>query len=89
MKSQANTFLNYLSPNAEDHFTDEIATAPTITENPSIWNAPLILVRKRTNSLWSKYAETIKRDIEQNGSKSTEFINDLIGEYEEEKKMLA
>ena len=86
LKSQANTFLNYLSPNAEDHFTDEIATAPTITENPSICNAPLILVRKRTNSLWSKYAETIKRDIEQNGSKSTEFINDLIGEYEEEKE---
>lgn len=86
LKSQANTFLNYLSPNAEDHFTDEITTAPTITENPSIWNAPLILVRERTNSLWSKYAETIKRDIEQNGSKSTEFINDLIGEYEEEKE---
>jgi hypothetical protein len=86
LKSQANTFLNYLSPNAEDNFTDEITTAPTITENPSIWNAPLILVRKRTNSLWSKYAETIKRDIEQNGSKSTEFINDLIGEYEEEKE---
>lgn len=86
LKSQANTFLNYLSPNAEDHFTDEIAATPTITENPSIWNTPLILVRKRTNSLWSKYAETIKRDIEQNGSKSTEFINDLIGEYEEEKE---
>lgn len=86
LKLQANTFLNYLSPNAEDHFTDEITTAPTITENPSIWNAPLLLVRKRTNSLWSKYAETIKRDIEQNGSKSTEFINDLIGEYEEEKE---
>jgi hypothetical protein len=86
LKSQANTFLNYLSPNAEDHFTDKITTAPTITENPSIWNAPLILVRKRTNSLWSKYAETIKRDIEQNGSRSTEFINDLIGEYEEERE---
>jgi len=86
LKSQANTFLNYLSPNAEDHFTDEITAIPTITENPSIWNAPLILVRKRTNSLWSKYAETIKRDIEQNGAKSTEFINDLIGEYEEEKE---
>jgi very-short-patch-repair endonuclease len=86
LKSQVNTFLNYLSPNAEDHFTDEITTAPTITENPSVWNAPLIIVRKRTNSLWSKYAETIKRDIEQNGSKSTEFINDLIGEYEEKKE---
>ncbi|OGM24335.1 hypothetical protein A2627_02750 [Candidatus Woesebacteria bacterium RIFCSPHIGHO2_01_FULL_39_28] len=86
LRSQANTFLNYLSPNAEDRFTDESTSAPTLTDNPAIWNAPIIFVRKRTNSLWSKYAETIKRDIEQNGAKSTEFINDLIGEYEEEKE---
>lgn len=85
LKSQANTFLNYLSPDGEDHFTDEGVSAPVLTDKPSIWNAPIIFVRKRTNSLWSKYAETIKHDIEQNGAKSTEFINDLIGEYEEEK----
>src|SRR3989338_4239192 len=85
LKSQANTFLNYLSPDGEDHFTDEGVSAPALTDKPSIWNAPIIFARKRTNSLWSKYAETIKRDIEQNGAKSTEFINDLIGEYEEEK----
>lgn len=84
LKSQANTFLNYLTPDGEDHFDDEITSTPAVTERPSIWNAPLIFVRKRTNSLWSKYAETIRRDIEQNGAKSTEFINDLIGEYEEE-----
>lgn len=84
LKSQANTFLNYLSPNSDDNFTDDITTAPTISENPSIWNAPVIFVRKRTNSLWSKYAETIKRDIEQNGASSTEFITDLVGEYEDE-----
>ena len=88
LKSQANTFLNYLSPDGEDNFTDEITSTPTLTENPSIWNAPMIFVRKRTNSLWSKYAETIKRDIEQNGTKSTEFINDLIGEYKEDEKGL-
>jgi len=86
LKSQANTFLNYLSPDGEDHFTDESVSTPVLTDKPSIWNAPIIFVRKRTNSLWSKYAETIKRDIEQNGAKSTEFINDLIGEYEEEKE---
>ncbi|MDP3057612.1 MAG: AAA domain-containing protein [bacterium] len=83
LKSQANTFLNYLSPDGEDHFTDEGVSAPALTDKPSVWNAPIIFVRKRTNSLWSKYAETIKRGIEQNGAKSTEFINDLIGEYEE------
>ncbi len=88
LKSQANTFLNYLSPDGEDHFTDESVSNPTLTENPSIWNAPIIFVRKRTNSLWSKYAETIKRDMEQNGAKSTEFINDLIGEYENDNQRL-
>ena len=89
LKLQSNTFLNYLSPNSEDNFTDVPIVAPTITDNPSIWNAPIIFVRKRTNSLWAKYAETIKRDIEQNGSKSTEFINDLIGEYDESTKDLS
>ncbi len=84
LKSQASTFLNYMSPDGEDHFSDEITTAPVVTDKPSIWNAPLIFVRKRTNSLWSKYAETIRRDMEQNGAKSTEFINDLIGEYGED-----
>lgn len=89
LKSQASTFLNYLSPDSEDNFSDEITTAPNITNNPSIWNAPVIFVRKRTNSLWSKYAEKIRRDIEQNGARSTEFINDLIGEYEEQKEHLS
>jgi very-short-patch-repair endonuclease len=89
LKTQANTFLNYLSPNSEDNFTDDIISSPTPTKNPSIWNAPVIFVRKRTNSLWSKYAEKIKRNIEQNeDEKSTEFINDLIGEYEDEKKLI-
>lgn len=86
LKSKANTFLNYLSPDGEDHFSDKIISAPAVTTNPSIWNAPIIFVRKRTNSLWSKYAETIKHNMEQNDGKSTEFINDLIGEYEEEKE---
>lgn len=85
LKSQASTFLNYLSPDGEDCFVEEIAGSPTISENPAIWNTPVIFARKRTNSLWSKYAETIRRDIEQNGSLSTEFINDLVGEYREEK----
>jgi len=84
LKSQANTFLNYLSPDSEDRFDDNPTSAPTETETPSIWNSPVIFVRKRTNSLWSKYAEKIRRDIEKNGTKSTEFINDLIGEYKEE-----
>jgi len=84
LKSQANTFLNYLSPDSEDRFEETLSATPAETDNPSICNAPVIFVRKRTNSLWSKYAEKIRRDIEQNGAKSTEFINDLIGEYDEQ-----
>ncbi len=84
LKSQANVFLNSLSSDVEDYFSEEIVSAPEITERPSIWNAPIIFVRKRTNSLWSKYAEKIRREMEQNTAESTEFVNDLIGEYQEE-----
>lgn len=87
LKSQVNTFLNYLSPEGEDKFLDYPTTAPDITDKPSIWNSPLIFVRKRTNSLWSKYAETIRHDMEQNGARSTEFINDLVGEYAEDSEV--
>lgn len=89
LKSQANAFLNSLSPDSEDRFEEILCAAPIETNNPSIWNAPVIFVRKRTNSLWSKYAEKIRRDIEQNAAKSTEFINDLIGEYDEQDSIRA
>lgn len=89
IKAQATTFLNYLSPDGQDNFSDEMVSAPQITDEPTIWNSPVIFVRKRTNSLWSKYAEKIRRDIEKNGARSTEFINDLIGEYEEKKINIA
>ena len=84
LKSQAVTFLNYLSTEGVDCFKNEITSNPTITDKPSIWNSPLIFVRKRTNSLWSKYAEAIRRNAEKDGATSTEFINDLIGEYQED-----
>lgn len=83
LKIQAQTLINYISPDGEDKFTDEIVSAPTASKNPSIWNAPVIFARKRTNDMWSKYAATIRKDIEQYGVEATEFITDLVGEYEE------
>lgn len=83
LKSQAQTLINYISPDGEDQFTDEIVSAPTASKNPSIWNAPVIFARKRTNDMWSKYAATIRKDIEQYGVEATEFITDLVGEYDE------
>ena len=83
LKSQAQTLVNYLSPESEDHFESNFAVAPPVTKNPAIWNAPVIFARKRTNDLWSKYAGFIRRDIEQNGVNATEFITDLVGEYHE------
>ncbi len=83
LKGQAQTLINYISTDSEDHFTDEMVAAPTASKNPTIWNAPVIFARKRTNDLWSKYAATIRKDIEQYGVEATEFITDLIGEYDE------
>ncbi len=83
LKGQAQTLINYISPDGEDQFTDEIVSAPTASKNPSIWNAPVIFARKRTNDMWSKYAATIRKDIEQYGVEATEFIADLVGEYDE------
>ena len=83
LKAQSQTLINYISTDSEDHFTDEMVSAPTASKNPTIWNAPVIFARKRTNDLWSKYAATIRKDIEQYGVEATEFITDLIGEYDE------
>jgi very-short-patch-repair endonuclease len=85
LKTQASVLINYLSTEGEDRFTKEIVTSPDATKKPSIWNAPVIFARKRTNDLWSKYAGIIRRDIEQNIVEPTEFITDLVGEYQEEK----
>lgn len=83
LKGQARTLINYVSPDGEDKFTDEIVSAPAASKNPSIWNAPVIFARKRTNDMWSKYAATIRKDIEQYGVEATEFITDLVGEYDD------
>lgn len=85
LKTQSRTLINYISTDSEDRFTEETVSAPEVTENPSIWNSPVIFARKRTNDLWSKYAGIIRRDIEQNSIEPTEFITDLVGEYVEEK----
>jgi hypothetical protein len=82
LKGQGQTLINYISTDSEDHFTDEMVSAPTASRNPTIWNAPVIFARKRTSDMWSKYAATIRKDIEQYGVEATEFITDLIGEYD-------
>lgn len=86
LRGQSKTLINYISPDSEDSFTDEPIPSPQVTKNPSIWNSPVIFARKRNNDLWSKYAGIIRRDIEQNNVEPTEFIKDLIGEYDEDTK---
>ena len=83
LKLQSRFLINTLSPDSEDNFTDEVVASPNATENPTAWNAPVIFARKRTNDLWSKYAGFIRRDIEQNQIEPTDFIADLVGDYEE------
>lgn len=82
LKSQTRYLVNSLSNNAEDAFGEQIMGNPAISQNPSVWNAPIIFARKRNNDLWSKYAGVIRRDIEQNSIEPTEFIADLVGNYQ-------
>lgn len=86
LKAQSQTLINYISTESEDRFEDDTISAPDITKTPSIWNSPVIFARKRNNDLWSKYAGIIRRDIEQKSVEPTEFITDLVGEYEEENR---
>jgi very-short-patch-repair endonuclease len=91
LKSQSRTLLNYISTDGEDCFDKEITSTPEVSQNPCVWNAPILFVRKRTTDLWSKYAGFIRRDLEQNDVEATEFIRDLVGEYNEtdrEKELL-
>jgi very-short-patch-repair endonuclease len=86
LKLQSRTLINYLSTESVDSFTDDMVGLPALSDHPTIWNAPVIFARKRTNDLWSKYAGMIRRDLEQNTVVPTEFITDLVGEYDLEKK---
>jgi superfamily I DNA and/or RNA helicase len=83
LKLQSRFLVNTLSPDSEDNFEDEMSSSPNAADKPSIWNAPVIFARKRNNDLWSKYAGFIRRDIEQNQIEPTDFIADLVGDYEE------
>ena len=86
LKSQTQFLINTLSTSSEDRFDNKLVSAPDIESVLSIWNAPVIFARKRTNDFWSKYAGIIRRDIEQNCDEPTEFILDLVGDYKEEKQ---
>lgn len=82
LKTQARVFASYVSTDSEDNFKDEISTPPSSTENPTIWNCPVLFARKRSNDLWAKYARLIRQEIEQNNAEPTNFIMDLVGAYE-------
>lgn len=83
LKLQSKTLVNYLASNSEDSFVKGMIAEPQITEVPTICNAPVIFCRKRTNSAWSKYTEAVRRDIDASVEEPTDFIKDLIGEYDQ------
>ncbi len=85
LKTQTQFLINTLANNSEDNFVSDISSSPSLTDTPSVWNAPVIFVRKRNNDLWSKYAGLIRRDIERNDVRPTDFIADLVGDYTVEK----
>lgn len=89
LKAQARTLINYVSSENEDVFDKTIISNPEASNLPSVWNAPVVFARKRNNDLWSKYAGTIRRDVEQNCIEVTDFIADLVGVYSDTKPGIA
>jgi hypothetical protein len=81
IKRESKWLISNLSPDCEDLFDKDFYVKQKTTENPTFWNSQTIFARKRSNSLWAKYAGLIRRDIEQNDAEPTDFIADLVGEY--------
>lgn len=86
LKRESKWLISNLSADCDDSFDKDFDVKPEVGPNPTFWNSQMIFARKRSNSLWAKYAGLIRRDIEQNNVEPTDFIADLIGEYNKDKK---
>lgn len=69
-----------MSPNGADKFSEDIEE-PQIGDDPVYYNFPTIVLRKKSNIDWARYAKKIQQDIiESNGLPA--FIAELAGSIE-------
>lgn len=81
IKRESTWLVNNLSSDGSNEFREDFNIKIEPSENPTFWNSQAIFARKRSNSLWADYAGLIRRDIENNNIEPTDFIADLVGEY--------
>lgn len=84
LKLKGSEIVGYLSPNGADKFSEDIED-PQIGDDPVYYNFPTIVLRKKSNIDWARYAKKIQQDIiESNGLPA--FIAELAGstEFQEE-----
>jgi superfamily I DNA and/or RNA helicase/very-short-patch-repair endonuclease len=65
LKLKGGEIVGYLSQNGVEKLSDDIPE-PEITDVPAYWFFPTILLRKKSNIDWAKYAKKIQQDINQN-----------------------
>ncbi|HCE86337.1 MAG: hypothetical protein A2249_01815 [Candidatus Jacksonbacteria bacterium RIFOXYA2_FULL_44_7] len=77
LKLKGSEIVGYLSPNGIENFSEEIPE-PEMSEVPTYWHFPTILLRKKSNIDWAKYAKKIQQDIEK-ANELPPFITELAG----------
>ena len=80
LKLKGSEIVGYLSPNGAGKFSEDIEE-PQIGDDPTYYNFPTIVLRKKSNIDWARYAKKIQQDIiESNGLPA--FIAELAGSTE-------
>lgn len=77
LKLKGGEIVGYLSPDGVEKLSEDIPE-PEISEAPKHWYFPTILLRKKSNIDWAKYAQKIQQDIDQ-AEELPPFIIELSG----------
>jgi len=77
LKLKGGEIVGYLSSDGIEKLSEEIPV-PEISEVPTYWYFPTVLLRKKSNIDWAKYAQKIQQDIDQAESLPP-FITELSG----------
>ena len=80
LKLKGSEVVGYLSPNGTDKFSEDIEE-PQIGDDPAYYNFPTIVLRKKSNIDWARYAKKIQQDIIENNGLPA-FIAELAGSTE-------
>lgn len=77
LKLKGGEIVGYLSSDGIEKLSNEIPD-PEISNIPTYWYFPTVLLRKKSNIDWAKYAQKIQQDIDQTETLPP-FITELSG----------